>query len=104
MIVGSPVFASNSSARGTSRQLARLIATRAILPDASAGPGVPTPIATLFLSGSTDAIARAIAAKTASGVAGCGVGTLKDCKQAPSGVNLPSLIAVPPKSIPITCG
>jgi hypothetical protein len=48
-------------------------------------------------------MASTIADNTASGVAGWGVSTDKDCKQLPFAVKRPNLIPVPPKSIPITC-
>jgi len=69
-MVGLPIFASKASARGTSTHPGRLIANLAIRLLTSAGPGVPTPIATAWLSGSNWVIASTIVAITASGVAG----------------------------------
>ena len=71
--MGIPVLASSQSARGTLCQFLRLIATLAMRPVASAGPGVPRPMAfTKFSLGLSWEIASVMAVKTASGVAGWG--------------------------------
>ena len=93
---------SSQSARGTSSQPGRLMATRAIRPQRSLGPGWPMPTRVASRSGSNASTASAIAMVTPPGIAGWGVGISKAWSREPSQRNRPSLIAVPPISTPIS--
>ena len=94
---------SNHSASGTSSQPGRLMQTRATRAVASIGPGNPTPTKAAAPSGSNCSTASQSAIVTAPGTAGWGVATSSSANRAPWGSKRANLMAVPPRSMPITC-
>ena len=95
---------SSQSAKGTSSQPSRLIANRATRPAASVGPGRPMPTRPARPSGSSRAMASAMATLTAPGTEGRGVATSSSASRVPAASKRPNLIAVPPRSTPINWG
>ena len=97
-------WGSSQSARGTFCQPGKLMQTRATRPAASIGPGNPMPTRSARRSGSSCCTASAMATLTAPGMAGWGVGTCRAASRSPSRLKRPSLMAVPPRSTPISWG